>query len=35
MANGAEASGILVVFAFVIAPLLLVSRAAHRCLRLA
>ncbi|MFI5710253.1 permease prefix domain 1-containing protein [Kribbella sp. NPDC051620] len=35
IANGAASSGILVVFAFVIAPLLLVSRAAHRCLRLA
>jgi hypothetical protein len=35
MANGADATGLLVVFAFVIAPLLLVSRAAHRCLRLA
>jgi hypothetical protein len=35
IANGANAAGILVVFAFVIAPLLLVSRAAHRCLSLA
>lgn len=35
IANGTNATGLLVVFAFVIAPLLLVSRAAHRCLRLA
>ncbi|MEV6416967.1 permease prefix domain 1-containing protein [Kribbella sp. NPDC051718] len=35
LANGTDATGLLVVFAFVVAPLLLVSRAAHRCLRLA
>jgi hypothetical protein len=35
IANGADAQGLLVVLGFVVAPLLLVSRAAHRCLRLA
>jgi hypothetical protein len=35
MANGADTQGLLVVLGFVVAPLLLVSRAAHRCLRLA
>ncbi|GAA0936327.1 hypothetical protein GCM10009554_23780 [Kribbella koreensis] len=33
--NETDATGLLVVFAFVVGPLLLVSRAAHRCLRLA
>jgi len=35
MANDTGAGGLLVVGGFVVAPLLLVSRSAHRCLRLA
>lgn len=35
IAGGAGAQGLLVVGGFVVAPLLLVSRSAHRCLRLA
>jgi hypothetical protein len=35
LVNGTDGQGLLVVLGFVIAPLLLVSRAAHRCLRLA
>jgi hypothetical protein len=35
IADGTSRQGLLVVAGFVVAPLLLVSRAAHRCLRLA
>ncbi|WP_328331462.1 permease prefix domain 1-containing protein [Kribbella sp. NBC_00382] len=35
LANGTGAVGLLVVGAFVVGPLVLVSRSAHRCLRLA